>query len=314
MAAVGVARRADRGANGRRVGGDGEPRIVDAASFEEVAAREHDVAGAYFFMMLDCLVDLAEFVANDFVRKPQLYTRVSDATARLISSFRVEIGKRVGLPSKDQRAEIFLAIFGQTAESPADTDSDFLRLARDLVSATSAYAERVFDTGESMLAERVRTANVPFTEFLSGMNGASVRSSRNNFLAPVATNAYTILRDAGIAAVFGVPRPSDEWPFVENADGSRLVEAIASQMANSTGTPLTRQRFSSLQRVGLRGAEALSAVVDVSDGATAAPLKRLITSAYTWGAALESLSAGTVTAPPNGRPALGSGVASLVRR
>ena len=43
-------------------------RIIDWDSFNEVTADPHQVAGLYFYSMLDCLVDLAHKVSYDFFK------------------------------------------------------------------------------------------------------------------------------------------------------------------------------------------------------------------------------------------------------
>ena len=57
-------------------------------------------------------------------------------------------------------------------------------------------------------------------------------------------------------------------------------------------TPMTRERFSSLQRAALRGAEAIATALDFNEEGPFEEenLARVITKAYTWLAALQSIS------------------------
>src|SRR5712692_9675596 len=48
-------------------------KISDLNSFSKVTGDPHQVAGLYFYSVLDCLVDLAYKVSYDFFKKPHLY-------------------------------------------------------------------------------------------------------------------------------------------------------------------------------------------------------------------------------------------------
>jgi len=67
--------------------------------------------------------------------------------------------------------------------------------------------------------------------------------------------------------------------------------------------PLTRERFSNLQRAALTGAAAIRTVIDVDRDATNDDLNRLITKCYTWGSALIGLESPIPAVPPLEQPA-----------
>jgi hypothetical protein len=48
-------------------------RIKNFTTFQEVTEEPHQIAGLYFYKILDCLVDLAYKISPDFRKRPQLY-------------------------------------------------------------------------------------------------------------------------------------------------------------------------------------------------------------------------------------------------
>ncbi|MDT7845629.1 hypothetical protein [Streptomyces justiciae] len=276
--------------------------IHDEKSFEEATGNPNQLAAVYFYLQLDNLVGCASHIAHDFFRRPQLYTALGDrTTAGALARLHSRYGSDERVPSQEQREQIYTPLFG-AQEGPAGAQGDFARLRDNLLEAAAAFAERVYDTGVEMLRERVRTAHRPLRDYLSGLHGDSVVWSAEHALTAVTRSlAYPILRDPGVAAVFGMstpPRP--EWPFVEDPNADKLIEEIAGQLLApaADGRPaLTRQSVSNRQRAALRGAEALTAVLEFreEDDPEDEGLTALITRCYTWGSALRSLSTTSVT-------------------
>jgi hypothetical protein len=291
--------------------GDGEParagdpvpeeegvtakKIKNVDSFNEVTAGRHQISGLYFYLQLDCLIDCAHRVALDFFRRPQLYIKVGDArTAGDLARLRARYGSDERIPGQEQRDGIFFPIFSESGSYPVSAQGDFPRLRDELVRAATAFAERVFNTGEEMLRERVRTTHRPFKDYLTGLQGASVGLSRTLLGGVTEELAYKILRDKGVAAVFGISlAPAQEWPYTEDSNADKLVEEISRQLAvtGSSQMAISREIFSNRQRAALRGAEALTTVIDFTEGASDKELDLLITRCYTWGSALRSLVA-----------------------
>lgn len=190
-------------------------RIHDLESFNRTTGEGHEVAGLYFYQQLDCLVDLAYGVACDFFNRPHLYIDVnglSETLARLHARY----GTEETLPSSPQRDMVFLPVFGSggvctlpPGVASAQETGDFPALRDDLLKAAQAFAERQSDTGVEMLRQRVKDAHKPMADYLDGLEGDSVKWSRFNALPTLTEDvSYTILRTAGIAAVFGAPPPS----------------------------------------------------------------------------------------------------------
>ncbi len=48
-------------------------RITNLQSFQNVTDEPRQIAGLYFYQLLDCLVELGNKVSADLQKKPQLY-------------------------------------------------------------------------------------------------------------------------------------------------------------------------------------------------------------------------------------------------
>jgi hypothetical protein len=344
-------------------------RIKDLASYRKVTSEPNQVAGLYFYSMLDCLVALATKVAHDFFDRPQLYTGLDRAVGgtpaaaggvaaaggaaapgaagtagasgggagspaggtapvagavksipEVLARLHARVGAHERFLSESQRQQVYGGLFGGRIDTTTDLQSDFGRLQRDLVNASAAFAERVFDTGVEMLRERVRVAHRPFKEYLAGVHGSSDRWSHDEALSSLTEkHAYAILRDPGIAAVFGIARsPDADWPYVEDSNGDKLVEEISRHLGHGrerndarlddrlmrddwrrSHLPQdrwTRQQFTNVQRAATSGAVAIRTILDFSESGTDGDLNLLITKCYTWGSTLVTLT--PAPAPP----------------
>jgi hypothetical protein len=175
-------------------------------------------------MLLDCLVELAYKISTDFFKRPHLYTDLA-GMARDLATLHARYGTDEEVPSKEQRNEIYVPLFGESEGHLTNDNGDFSRLnfprlRNQLVSAAAAFAERVYDTGEDMLRARVRTTHRPFKAFLTGLNGDSLKWSQEGALSPLTEGrVYKIFRNRRVASVFGISKaPEDAWPYVEDSD------------------------------------------------------------------------------------------------
>jgi hypothetical protein len=277
-------------------------KITDEDSFAEVTRDPRQVAAAYFFLQLDCLVMLAHKVARDFFRRGHLYTSPGRETRERLARLRAQYGNDERVPSQEQRDEIFVPLFGQAGAEGGNGQGDFPRLRDELVDSATAFAERVFDTGVEMLRERVRTTHRPFKDYLVGLQGDSLAWSTEDALTGITRGlAYPIERNPGVNAVFGIstpPRP--EWPFAEDSNADKLVEEIGRHLIGSTDTQgaITREGISMRQRAALRGAEALATIVEFSEDGSDEDLDLVITKVYTWGSALRCLRPNAAPSTP----------------
>lgn len=264
-------------------------RIVDEATFAKATGEGRHVAAAYFYFELDALIGCAGQVAADFFDRPQLYTALGrQPIAPRLAELNARCGTDERIPSQAQRDRIYQALFGRSADTGGGGVGDFSRLSGDLIAACATFAERVFDTGEEMLRERVRSAHRPLRHYLTGLAGDALQWSAQEALGGIARErTYPILQNAGICAVFGISTPpADNWPYAPDANADILIEEITKQLGPEL---LTREAISNRQRSALCGAEALVAVLDFREDGPAEELTSMITRCYTWGAALKCL-------------------------
>jgi hypothetical protein len=206
-------------------------------SFKEVTGEPRQIAGLYFYQLLDCLIDLAYQVSADFYARPQLYRRLGEPTPAALARLNAKYGTEVDFFSTDQRKAIYLPIFGSWEGSPTGNGS-FGPLRDALIATAKAFAERASDTGIDALRASVVTAHRPFKDYLVALHGDSVRFSKDVNLAELTEkNAYPILRDLGVAAVFGVtrPHPATEYPYATDPEADVLVEQISTSLSAAGG-------------------------------------------------------------------------------
>jgi hypothetical protein len=268
-----------------------------------------EVAGLYAYMHLDVLIELAHKVSLDFFARPEIYRdpAISEVTQDL-ARLHARYGCDEFFLSREQRFGIFASIFGKP-EAEAGTGglmppgpmeavsaatyngarmadhgiADRFNPQRDqLLAATAAFSERVFNTGEAPLRDTVRVMAPGLKSYLSDLNNETVRWTRNEALRRLTEDTcYKILRNPGVARVFGLEPPDAAWPYQEQANGTTLVAEISRKLC-APESALTRDAFIDRQRVALRGAEGIATVLEFKDGDDVNPL---IAACYTWYAA-----------------------------
>lgn len=312
--------------------------INDLQSFDEHTRGDQALAGLYAFLKLDVLVQAAHKVSVDFFARPEIY-RDPDivAVAPELAALYARYGRHEEYLSCEQRHGVFSSLFGDEtegdaaaaiaeplpAEHGASGSKRELRLAsngtsyasnhyareRDqLLAATAAFAERVFDTGERPLRDTVAVMIPGLRSYLRDLDHAMVQWAREVGLRKLTEKtSYKILRNRGIARAFGLQAPSTAWPYVEEANGTTLVAEISNRLGGFR-RHITRQEFIDRQRLALRGAEAVATVLDVSDGndVAGADLNLVISKCYTWYAARGralGLPLATIAVAPDGSSA-----------
>jgi hypothetical protein len=275
-------------------------RIHDLHSFQEATKEPRQVAGLYFYQILDPLEEMAYAISLDFRLRPQLYRDLGQPSiVPLLAKLASEYGTQVDTPSQGQRSAIFAPVFGTS-----DSES-FSRLRDDLIKAARAFAERIADNSVEMLREVVRTSHRPFKDYLVGVHGDSLRFSKDVALSAFTEKiCYPILRNGAVAAVFGIAKlAAERYPYSTDAAEDMLIEAVSTQLGglNSQLSGITRERISSFQRVATRGAEAIAAVIDLGEAdheVNDADLDLLISKCYSWGAALATIKIQSKSTPP----------------
>jgi hypothetical protein len=286
-------------------------QIVDVASFGKVTDDPRRIAAIYFYFVLDCLVDLAHRVANDFFARPELFTDLPDgaggSVAPVLARMHARYGSDEEFLDKTQRGALYAGLFGtMTSDDPPGREAgNFAMLRDELLMACATFVETKFGD-EGALRENVRQKHRLLKEYLTGLDGDSLTWSRDDALGPLAEDTtYRILRNPGVAAVYGIAKaPRAEWPCTFDANADKLVEKVsmyfqppsangdAAAMPTSITMPayISREEITNRQRTALEGAQAIATVIDVAAGSNDADIDLMIRKCYTWATALHALT------------------------
>jgi len=265
-------------------------QITDLASFETVTKDDsRQLAGLYFFMVLDRLVYLAEWLSHDVFGRPDKYSDLEMDEIELLANLHAKIGNDLVFPSREQREQIYVPVFGLASSASAD----FPRLRDRLMEAAANFANRQANEGVDPLIRGFRTALRTFNDFLNRRAGSSIRFSRDPILSTITEGiAYPILRSDKVASAWGyATEPTADWPYTDESPASELVdemfEYFSNQMqpAGSEASTSTRG-FAELQEVALRGAEAIANCIDVNPATKQDQIEVLIAKVYAWHVAL----------------------------
>jgi hypothetical protein len=256
--------------------------INSQETFDWVTGSPHEVAGLYFYQELDELIELARAISFDFFARPHLYDQLEDpAVVSDLARLHARYGHDERFLSHEQRQKIYEGFF-KAGENQFTGGRDAL------LYAAAKFSERVYDTGEEMLRAAVRDAARTFKAYLTTLPGTSLSWSRGSVLPELTDKtAYRILRDRGIRSVFGRSMPvAHEWPYKVDGKGDEFVEVAGECLHEPDTAWLRRDRFNAIQRVALRGAEAIATVIDYDDQRDRDVVDHVILKCYTWHAAL----------------------------
>lgn len=247
---------------------------------------ENNVADMYRRWCLNCLVEIANAVSLDFIRRPQLYQQI-DVVAEL-TTLRSRYGNEENVPNTQQRKSIFTPFFGNSDGYPVSNEASPFHIARKkLVDAAIAFSERVYDTGEDMLRERVRSSIIPLQTYLKGFDGSSFNESYKHTKHIFEDLSVKILKSPDIASIFGIQRINEtSWPFEYSSNGAKLIEAITTALKLASEISFSQEKFVFLQRVAQEGYNALLNVMDYNPNWDDSQLNDLIKYVYAWGNSL----------------------------
>lgn len=166
--------------------------------------------------------------------------------------------------------------------------------------ACARFVETKFGDEES-LRDAVRQAQSNFQQYITGLQGDSVRWSKDGALSILTEQiAYSVFRNQGVSGRYAIrENPVDNWPYSPDANGAKLVEAIAKELISPGKTKgefgiytnyVTRNQFTTLQQVALKGARAIATSIGVDPNGPAADIDDETNRVYSWYAALQKSS------------------------
>jgi hypothetical protein len=243
----------------------------------------------YAHWTLDCVVDTAVAVSNDYVKRAGHYPAIPVGVRGSLSSLRVQLGKATNWPDANQRAAMFTPILGLSEANPTGGVPSQVQVASEAVrEAAEKYLQRQVAASEPALrmafCDALQTLNIQLQMFAGdALNSAAAETGA---VFGVAAN---VLREAGVASAFG-PRgaPPAGWPFpaYANGNGAALIEAITNSPPNKG---ITAQRFLLLQKVAYFGADTIGAAWHYDGTTDIARIAPIIEIANRWKTALDQL-------------------------
>jgi hypothetical protein len=240
--------------------------------------------------VLDCIPNLGYAVSLDFSRRPELYKQVDPKTAKLLTDMQSQYGYVPNFPNQDIRLTLMKPVFGISDGHQVSTSntSAFHNARKSVLAAAAGFAENAQPTAFPMHRERIRSASVPLRRLMEDLEGASLSQSDAR-IAAVFDTAAAILRDAGVAVVFGVSGEiDDDWPLTStDAEGAKLIEKITTQLPDMPNGVISRDRFVNLQRIAEKGAVSIFGILETDTEANDDALDQLTAHLYAWGSELK---------------------------
>jgi len=259
---------------------------------EDRHGKRH-IAGLYYFFMTDYLVDIAYGLSKEVFKKPQDFKNfMGAANIDKIAEFRYQYGRSVTYLDKDQRSDIYHSVFGTGESTFLNDNSDFGRLLSDIIRASVDFRQNSSDKGIGFLvSQQLYDAHRTFVEYLDRVHGDSLKWSCAAFQAIYRNIIEKIYYVPSVLEASGVHSgPGPNWPYRESSNGAQMVERLAAYGEHAVCRSLTRERFSKLHRVALRGGEALAAIIDVKAYSDPEDLRILTEKCCSWQLSLQQLS------------------------
>src|SRR5262249_27243572 len=144
------------------------------------------------------------------------------------------------------------------------------------------------------LRASMRNIVIVFQDYLTGLQGDSVRFSKDRLAALTEDTCYKILRSEKIAAVFGVSQTAGtNYPYGTDPGMDVLIEEISKVLMRGNGaeTYVRRREISNRQIAARAGATAITTILFFKGGNQAdADLDVVTLRCYQWATALRWLA------------------------
>jgi hypothetical protein len=275
------------------------------------------IADMYERWTLDCIIEVAQAIATDFVNRPRQYRAVPPKISEILQNFWFFTSTNPEYPNRVQRLMTFSAALGPSdgmdicmtslgtsfGMNSSSDGSQFKSQSASLRERARAYTERQVTQGEDALLQA-------FLLQADDVQGYLVTLGEHNNVVIVGDfqtraifdRAVQVLRAPSVAGVFGCQPPDRPgWPRqgTLDANGALLIEMVARALP-AILKPITQNKFQAMQHIAANGADTISGVLSGSFRVIAADVKDsvdsrkrrfepLIGSAYSWKTALDAL-------------------------
>lgn len=260
------------------------------------------ISDMYERWTLDCVIELAQAIAADFVSRPRQYKDVRDSTPGNLADLWYRADTDPLFPGMKKRQMIFTPLLGPSDGKRGEHSSQFHMSTAALRERARAFTERQVETGEDNLRRAFQDAVITLRSYLVTLRENSVVTNGNTQTRNIFDRSAEALTDDKVTRVFGrTPSPADDWPLAGTFDenGARVIEEVSKALQTSVGL-VPQSDFIVMQRIATFGANTLRGVLADPDPSSARldDLDDLIQEAYRWKTALDALAlmnASTVT-------------------
>ena len=267
--------------------------IPDAAT----QAQPPLIAKMYERWTLDCIIELVQLIAMDFVNRPRQYREVPPNISEILQNFRFLTGTDPKFINQMQRSMAFDAILGSSdgmnmgmttetssvpmawagagtgtgagMNAPAEGAQFKMESAR-LRETARAYTERQVMQGEGQLLQAFLDEGITLQCYLRPIDDENnVVIIGNAQTKAIFDAAVLVLRDKAVAGRFGRPPATQKtWPLggVLDQNGSLLIQEIGKVliqgiMPPTTLMPISQNKFDVMQRIANYGALTITGVL-----------------------------------------------------
>jgi hypothetical protein len=219
--------------------------------------------------VLDYIIDIAHAISIDFSSRIHLYRNIDQATATNLTNLQSNYGFTGNFPNKETRTILYMPIFGKLGSDGwgnANSGSDWQTWRLKVLAASVALAENFSSTpqiGDSSLIEGVRSPSVNFINHMLDFEGASLTQTDAR-IKEIFKISESILKDKGVAAVFGVNGAIDpKWPLLSrDSNAVTMVHQVTTQLPNNLWGEINREKVRHLEEIANRGEKAIIGILD----------------------------------------------------
>jgi mersacidin/lichenicidin family type 2 lantibiotic len=248
----------------------------------QASSRFHPLAQIYLARSLDPCIEIARAVADDFVRRPHLYSRVPDELSKALTNMRALTGKHPEWPDAAQRDFSSRRVVARTCQGFGGIRLAAIQMVRPSSKAGEPIARvALFEAAASMRAA---------VEPLEGAALSAIERANSGMLQ----RAYAVLGSESVSQVFGIAKiPDGDWPKgIYSGALAYLCESVSQTLDLNPEKKVIQPLVAILQRAGYHGAATIDAALDPSlEDAPAERVGAFVQAALGWASALRDLFA-----------------------
>lgn len=240
----------------------------------------HPIAQLYGRPPIDCVIEVARAVAEDYFARPRRYRQLPSELSQLLSDFHDKVCGDPAWPDKEQRSRYYETLSGKTT-----ADDHPQTCLAEVTFLAAAEAQRgLHDTAAT------------FQAYLHCSDGEAMKLA-NDRTAGMFDRAAKLLASGEIARVFGSDPPAAgarSFLSAGDAEAACLVEAITQELEPATTGIIPRYTFLVAQRLAAARRDTVDAVLAGAFVQDPKAFDALARNAVSWARALRDFHTDTV--------------------